>query len=241
LADKVAGKVKAAAGGLLGRPDLAEDGELQQSKAAQAEEAARLEAQAEQAADEADARAELEANAVDQARVDAEVDQAGRLEGIDRQQDEAQTRARAWADRQREARSRHDAAEQAALDRQEESIEAGGGGQSLPGRRDRTRGRGGPSSGRRARRRPQEHRGPRMSLRPNRIPDALALGLWTARLPLTVAEKVLALERFRLGGRAVTGGNPTGALAEENLVVEAGEDSAQFPEPSGKDVSGNCE
>jgi hypothetical protein len=52
---------------------------------------------------------------------------------------------------------------------------------------------------------------------------------------------VLALERFRLGGRAVTGGNPTGALAEENLVVEAGEDSAQFPEPSGKDVSGNCE
>jgi len=33
-----------------------------------------------------------------------------------------------------------------------------------------------------------------MSLRPNRIPrDALALGPWTARLPLTVAEKVLAL------------------------------------------------
>jgi hypothetical protein len=32
-----------------------------------------------------------------------------------------------------------------------------------------------------------------MSLRPNQIPrGALALGLWTARLPLTVAEKVLA-------------------------------------------------
>ena len=32
-----------------------------------------------------------------------------------------------------------------------------------------------------------------MSLRPNQIPHrALALGLWTARLPLTVAEKVLA-------------------------------------------------
>ena len=125
LADKVAGKVKAAAGGLLGRPDLAEEGELQQSKAAQAEEAARLEAQAEQAADEAHARAELEANAVDQARVDAELDQAGRLEGIDRQQDEAQTRTRAWADRQREAHSRHEAAERVALDRQEESIDAG--------------------------------------------------------------------------------------------------------------------
>ena len=122
LADKVAGKVKAAAGGLLGRPDLAEEGELQQSKAAQAEEAAR---QAEQAADEAHARAELEANAVDQARVDAELDQAGRLEGIDRQQDEAQTRARAGADRQCEAHSRHEAAERVALDRQEESIDAG--------------------------------------------------------------------------------------------------------------------
>jgi len=125
LADKVAGKVKAAAGGLLGRPDLAEEGELQQSKAAQAEEAARLEAQAEQAADEAHARAELEANAVDQARVDAELDEAGRLEGIERQQDEAQTRDRAWADRQREAHSRHEAAERVALDRQEESIDAG--------------------------------------------------------------------------------------------------------------------
>jgi hypothetical protein len=55
----------------------------------------------------------------------AELDQAGRLEGIDRQQDEAQTRARAWADRQREAHSRHEAAEGVALDRQEESIDAG--------------------------------------------------------------------------------------------------------------------
>jgi hypothetical protein len=50
LADKVPGKFKAAPGGLLGRPDLAVEGELQQSKAAQAEEAPRLEAQAEQAA-----------------------------------------------------------------------------------------------------------------------------------------------------------------------------------------------
>jgi len=46
--------------------------------------------------------------------------------------------------------------------------------------------------------------------------------------------------RLPLGGRTVTGGDPTGALAEENLVVEAGEDSAQFPEPAGKDACGDC-
>jgi len=37
---------------------------------------------------------------------------------------------------------------------------------------------------------------------------------------------------------AVTGDDPTGALAEENLIVQAGEDGAQSPEPSGNDISG---
>jgi hypothetical protein len=47
--------------------------------------------------------------------------------------------------------------------------------------------------------------------------------------------------RFPLGGNAVTGDTAaTGTLAEENLVVEAGVDSARLPTPSGKDVSGSC-
>ena len=46
--------------------------------------------------------------------------------------------------------------------------------------------------------------------------------------------------RFPLGGRAVTGDDPTGALAEENLVVEAGEDSARFLKHPGKEVCGDC-
>ena len=46
--------------------------------------------------------------------------------------------------------------------------------------------------------------------------------------------------RFPLHGMAVTGDDPTGALAEENLIVQAGEDGAQSPEPSGNDISDGC-
>ena len=44
LVDKLVGKVKASAGNLAGRRDLAEEGELQHAKGEQADEAARLEA-----------------------------------------------------------------------------------------------------------------------------------------------------------------------------------------------------
>ena len=94
LVDKVAGKVKAAAGNLAGRRDLAEEGELQQSRAAQADEAARLEAEAE------------------------------RLYDIERQQQAGQSRADAVAQQRRAALDRQEAAEEATLERREAALAA---------------------------------------------------------------------------------------------------------------------
>ena len=99
LVDKLAGKVKAAAGNIAGHRDLAEEGELQQAKGARADEAARLEAQAEQAADEARTKAEVESNAVEQARLQAEIDEAERLDDIERQRGAEEARAASLADR----------------------------------------------------------------------------------------------------------------------------------------------
>jgi hypothetical protein len=50
-----------------------------------------------------------------------------------------------------------------------------------------------------------------------------------------------ALGRSRLDGRAVTGDTAAGAVAEENFVVKAGEDSAERPTPSGRPVADDCE
>lgn len=122
--DKVAGRAKQAVGKLVGDQDLVDEGELQQAKAAQAKEAARLEAEADQATDEARTKAKLESNAVEQARVRAELDAAERLGDIERTERAEESHAESVADRRRQVLDRLEAAEEAALDRREQAIEA---------------------------------------------------------------------------------------------------------------------
>src|SRR5512132_4401930 len=102
LVDKLTGKVKEAVGDLAGKRDLAEEGELQQARAAEARRAARLEAEAEQAADEARVDAELQATAVDQAEAEVALDEAERLDEIVRQQRADRARTRTATRSQRE-------------------------------------------------------------------------------------------------------------------------------------------
>ena len=123
LVDKLAGKVKAVAGNIAGDRDLAEEGELQQAKGTRADEAARLEAEAEQAADEARIGAEVESNAVEQARLQAEIDEARRLDDIERQRRAEEARAASLADRRSDMAGRLEEAEQSALDRQEQAVD----------------------------------------------------------------------------------------------------------------------
>lgn len=125
LVDKLTGKVKEAAGHLAGNRDLAEEGELQQARAAEAGRAARLEAEAEQAADEARIDAELQATAVDQADAEVALNEAERLDEIDRQQGADHARTRTAARSRREELDRQVAANEAALDRRERGVEAG--------------------------------------------------------------------------------------------------------------------
>jgi uncharacterized protein YjbJ (UPF0337 family) len=123
LVDNLAGKVKAAAGNIAGDRDLAEEGELQQAKGARADEASRLEAEAEQAADETRTKAELESHAVEQARLHAEIDEADRLDDIERQRHAEEARAASLADKRSDVTERLEEAEQSALDRQEQVVE----------------------------------------------------------------------------------------------------------------------
>jgi uncharacterized protein YjbJ (UPF0337 family) len=123
--DKLTGKVKEAAGNLAGNRDLAEEGKLQQARATEARRAGRLDAEAEQAADEARVDAELQATAVDQAEAGVALDEAERLDQIDRQQGADQARTRASARSRREELDHKVAAEEAALDRRERGVEAG--------------------------------------------------------------------------------------------------------------------
>jgi uncharacterized protein YjbJ (UPF0337 family) len=123
LVDKLAGKVKAAAGKIAGDRDLAEEGELQQAKGARADEAARLEAEAEQAADETRTKAELESHAVEQKGLQAEIDEAERLDDIERQHRVEEARAASLADKRSDVAGRLEEAEQSALDRQEQAVE----------------------------------------------------------------------------------------------------------------------
>lgn len=123
LVDKLAGKVKAAAGNIVGDRDLAEEGELQQAKGARADEAARLEAEVEHAADETRTKAELESHAVEQARLQAEIDETERLDDIERQRRAEEARAASLAGTRSDVAGRLEEAEQSALDRQEQAVE----------------------------------------------------------------------------------------------------------------------
>jgi uncharacterized protein YjbJ (UPF0337 family) len=125
LVDKLMGKVKEAAGNLAGNRDLAEEGELQQARAAEARHAARLEAEAEQAADEARVDAELQATAIDQAQAEVALDEAERLDEIERQQGADHARTRTAPRSRREELDRQVAADQAALDHRDRGVEAG--------------------------------------------------------------------------------------------------------------------
>jgi uncharacterized protein YjbJ (UPF0337 family) len=123
LVDKLAGKVKAAAGNVAGDQDLAEEGKLQQAKGARADEAARRAAEAEQAADETRTKAELESHAVEHARLQAEIDEAERLDDIERQRHAEEARAASLADKRSDVAGRLEEEEQSALDRQEQVVE----------------------------------------------------------------------------------------------------------------------
>jgi uncharacterized protein YjbJ (UPF0337 family) len=125
LVDKLTGKVKEVAGNLAGKRDLAAEGELQQARAAEARRAARLEAEAEQAADEARVDAQLQATAVDQAEAEVALVEAERLDEIDRQQRADHARTLAAARSRREELDRQVAAHEAALERRERGVEAG--------------------------------------------------------------------------------------------------------------------
>jgi uncharacterized protein YjbJ (UPF0337 family) len=123
LVDKLAGKVKATAGKIAGDGDLAEEGELQQAKGTRTAEAARLEAEADQAADEARVSAEVESNALERTRVQAEIDEAQRLDDIERQRRAEEARAASLADEHADAANRLEEAEQSALDRREQAVD----------------------------------------------------------------------------------------------------------------------
>lgn len=125
LVDRLTGKVKEVTGNLAGNRDLAEEGELQQARAAEARHAARLEAEAEQAADEARVDAEFQATAIDQAEAEVALDEAERLNEIDRQQGADQARTRTAARSRREELDHQVATDEAALDHRKRGVEAG--------------------------------------------------------------------------------------------------------------------
>ena len=85
LFEKVAAKAKQTVGRLIGDQDLAEEGELQQTKAETAADAARLTAEAEQRKREADLAAAQEANLVAQQHADAELARLERQEQVERE------------------------------------------------------------------------------------------------------------------------------------------------------------
>jgi uncharacterized protein YjbJ (UPF0337 family) len=84
LFDKVAGVAKELVGSFVGNDDLAEEGELQQQKAAAANEAEQRAAEAEQAEAEAALKAEQAAITVEQQRVAAESAERQRERELDR-------------------------------------------------------------------------------------------------------------------------------------------------------------
>jgi uncharacterized protein YjbJ (UPF0337 family) len=83
--EKVAGRAKAMVGRLIGNDDLAAEGELQQAKAENATDAARLAAEAEQRDREAEVAAEQEANRIERQRVEAELARIERDDQIEQE------------------------------------------------------------------------------------------------------------------------------------------------------------
>src|SRR6478672_12300184 len=84
LFEKVAAKAKKAMGRLTGDDDLVEEGELQRVKVDAASEADHRAAEAEQRQREADVAADVEANRIEQQRVEAELLAAERDAQIER-------------------------------------------------------------------------------------------------------------------------------------------------------------
>jgi hypothetical protein len=78
-----------------------------------------------QAADEARVDAELQATAIDQAQAEVALDEAERLDEIERQQGADHARTRTAARSRREELDRQVAADQAALDHRDRGVEAG--------------------------------------------------------------------------------------------------------------------
>jgi uncharacterized protein YjbJ (UPF0337 family) len=191
--DKLTGKVKEAAGNLAGNRDLAEEGKLQQARATEARRAGRLDAAAEQAADEARVDAELQATAVEQAEAGVALDEAERLDEIDRQQGADQARTRASARSRREELDHKVAAEEAALDRRERGVEAGAAAAEARAEEIHRRAAADAQAAATLAATREAGEGDDWMMQVTQIPrKAIQFGLWGARLPLTLAERVLA-------------------------------------------------
>jgi uncharacterized protein YjbJ (UPF0337 family) len=123
LFEKVAAKAKQVVGRITGNDDLAEEGELQEVKVETASEAARRAAEADQRQREADVAADVEANRVEQQRVDAELLVAERDAQIEREH-KAETAAVDHEFTRRSAEVRDQAHQDDETIRQEERVAA---------------------------------------------------------------------------------------------------------------------
>ena len=115
LAGKFAGKIKAAAGSVLGNDDLAREGRLQEAQSDAETQAKREAAEARQADQEAQVAAEKAAVQDERRRLNSEVGAAEREERIERDRQKAEQAAAAdAAQRERAAEAAKDAQKAAA-------------------------------------------------------------------------------------------------------------------------------
>src|SRR5690242_4036552 len=91
--ERLAGKAKQTVGRLLGRGDLAEEGALQEAKGEAASRAARSAADADQRQREAEVAGEVDANRLEQERVDAQLTADRRAAEIERENEAGQAAA----------------------------------------------------------------------------------------------------------------------------------------------------
>jgi uncharacterized protein YjbJ (UPF0337 family) len=121
---KLAGKVKQAAGSMLGNKDLAREGRLQQAQVEAEAEAARAHAEANQRQAEAEIEAAKAENELERQRLQTEVAATEREAAIDRDQHDRLKNARVQAEQEKVAAESERRLEQSAATRAEQQAEA---------------------------------------------------------------------------------------------------------------------